>query len=406
MTGPGRITVSYFGVNQAYQLALAAQELGELNTFYCSLYDAPGKWGGTLGNFLGHEILVNRRCSGFDDRRAFEIPGPILFDRLKAYLSRTSGENSWVNTSRAFDSKVARRLQSSNGSVFVGVETCARDSFRVATELGMTKVLDCPQVHPSFLTRLVSVAANDLAIESPPLFDPPELVARKAEEFEVADILLTISEVQRRSFVEAGVPSRRLITIPLWADPELWFPPPVLRQVSRSPQLRVLFVGTMGLRKGIHYLIRALDDCGEAVQLTLVGANSRELHSFMKQSRSIRYAGRKSKRQLRQMYWDSDVLVLPSLVDTFGFVAMEAMACGLPVIVTDNCGVPVPDPSWRVPVMDSDSIAERLTLYVQDRDLCREHGLIAAEFARQFTPERYRQNVQKLFCELLGLASS
>ena len=108
-----------------------------------------------------------------------------------------------------------------------------------------------------------------------------------------------------------------------------------------------------------------------------------------------------SKTELRKHYHEHDLLVLPSLGDSFGFVAMEAMACGLPVIVTENCGVPVPDPSWRVPVMDSEAIARRLALYAQDRSLCREHGLVAAEFAQQFTPKRYREKIKGLFQQFL-----
>src|ERR1041385_5326270 len=102
----------------------------------------------------------------------------------------------------------------------------------------------------------------------------------------------------------------------------------------------------------------------------------------------VRMVPPQTKPRLRELYWQHDVLVLPSLGDSFGFVAMEAMACGLPVIVTENCGVPVPDPSWRVPVMDSEAIAWRLSLYARARSLCHEHGIVAAKFALQFTPER------------------
>jgi glycosyltransferase involved in cell wall biosynthesis len=109
-----------------------------------------------------------------------------------------------------------------------------------------------------------------------------------------------------------------------------------------------------------------------------------------------------SKLRLRKLYHDHDVLVLPSLGDSFGFVAMEAMGCGLPVVVTDNCGVPVPDSSWRVPIMDSDAIARRLALYAGDRVLCRDHGMEAVKFARQSTPERYRERVKTVLQQLLA----
>jgi glycosyltransferase involved in cell wall biosynthesis len=74
------------------------------------------------------------------------------------------------------------------------------------------------------------------------------------------------------------------------------------------------------------------------------------------------------------------------------------------VIVTDNSGIPVPDSSWRVPIMNFDAIARRLTIYAEDRNLRREHGQIAATFARQFTPERYREQVKMIFRQLLQTA--
>ena len=57
LANAGRIVVSYAGVHQAYQLALAAQEMGELKAFYCSLYDAPKKWGGMIAGLVGHECV-------------------------------------------------------------------------------------------------------------------------------------------------------------------------------------------------------------------------------------------------------------------------------------------------------------------------------------------------------------
>jgi glycosyltransferase involved in cell wall biosynthesis len=115
-----------------------------------------------------------------------------------------------------------------------------------------------------------------------------------------------------------------------------------------------------------------------------------------------RAIGVQGKGELRRLYAAHDVLVLPSLADSFGFVALEAMACGLPVIVTENCGVPVPDPSWRVPVMDSEAIARRLEYYADNREALERDGLLAQQFARQLTPERYRDQIKNLFLRILG----
>src|SRR5581483_11953258 len=121
---------------------------------------------------------------------------------------------------------------------------------------------------------------------------------------------------------------------------------------------------------------------------------------------NVKFLSPCSKTELRRRYHEHDVLVLPSLGDAFGFVALEAMCCGLPVIVTENCGVPVPDPAWRVPIMSSDAIAERLALYVADRDRCGADGILAASFARRYTPERYRNRVKEVLSEILEPAST
>jgi len=210
--------------------------------------------------------------------------------------------------------------------------------------------------------------------------------------------------LQRRLIKGDVAPSKGVHVLPLWADAHFWHPAKE-RVDPRSGPLRVLFAGKINLRKGVPYLMRAAMECDAPVALTLVGRADEEIKPFLRRFEAkVKLLPPCSKTGLRKHYHDHDLVVLPSLGDSFGFVAMEAMACGLPVVVTENCGVPVPDPSWRVPVMDSEAIARRLTLYAQDRSLCREHGVVAAKFASQFTPERYREGIKGLFRQLLRSA--
>jgi glycosyltransferase involved in cell wall biosynthesis len=270
----------------------------------------------------------------------------------------------------------------------------------------MVRVLDCPGIEAGFLDQLAMDAGAEFGLTTPKQADRAAMRERKRRELQLADVIFVCSDVQARSFPAGSVPSARVHVVPLWVDTTFWRPAaePV---APRSGPLRVMFAGKTNLRKGIPYLVRAAMSCDAPVELTLVGSVDDELRPFLK-----RYDGRFktmppcSKTGLRRYYQGHDLAVLPSLGDSFGFAAMEAMACGLPVIVTENCGAPVPDPSWRVAIMDSDAIARRLALYARDRDLCREHGIVAAEFARQFTPERYRKTIKGLFRQLLGWASA
>lgn len=393
------VTVGYVGVNQAYQLALAAQELGQLDVFYCSLYDAPGKWGGLASKLAGGAALINRRCVGFKPEAAFEIPVPYILDQFANKLGIVQGR-SWFHAAHAFDHQVARRLRTSRSRLFVGVENCASQSFRVGRERGMKLVYDCPGFNPEVSDCAALGAAAEWSLPRPEPSDADWVRANKDQELALADCVLVYSEVHQRSWQKRGVEMEKCANIPLWIEPSLWFPPPQ-PGCSRGP-LRVLYAGRGTLLKGLPYLLDAVRKCGRGIQLDCVGTIQKELVPLLGGLPNVTVAPPQPRAQLRDVYWNHDVLVLPSLGDSFGFVALEAMACGLPVIVTEHCGVPVPNPAWRVPVMNSGEIARRLEYYADDRDALARDGNTAQVFARQFTPERYREQIKALLQKLLA----
>ncbi|MBD2451089.1 glycosyltransferase family 4 protein [Nostoc sp. FACHB-152] len=398
---PG-ISIAYSSVHQIYQIALAAQELGELDNFYCSVIDAPGKWGSLFSLLFGRDRLINRRCLELDLRHVTEYPWPLAMQYFKQIQRKRLGAADWEATNNLFDQWAANKLKSATSQLFVGVETCALRCLAVAHQRGMKTLLDCHQVHPDFLDRVIAEAATDLNITLPENIDTPTWRKQKLQEFELADFLLVISEPQKRSFLEAGFAANKIEEITLWADTNLFYPPPA-PITNNSNVLRVLFVGGLCLRKGVPYLLQAIELCGSGVELTLIGAKTSEITQFLEKAEGkFNYVPTMTKAQLREYYWQSDVLVLPSLIDTFGWVAMEAMACGLPVIVSENCGVPVPDENWRVPIMNAEAIAQKLLMLRDNREYCASLGEIAAQFAQKFTSKLYRERLQDLFKQILS----
>ena len=396
------IVVAYCGHHQIYQLALAAHELGELNRFYCTLFDAPGKWGGLAARFFGASALINRRCPEIPGAKVAENPWPQF---AQSVCARVGLPSRWPATHDRFDRWVAHRLAADQARVFVGVETCARHSFEAARRLGMKTLLEIPGVGTALLDRVSREAAADLGLPVPPPCDAPELVRSKERELELADAVLVCSELQRRVFAGAGVPPDRIRVAPLWVDCAFWQPPPGGLQ-PRSGRLKVIYAGRISFRKGIPYLLAAMEKAGADCELTLVGPVEPDMAGFLSRCRGqFRLLAPQTKERLRALYWEHDALVLPSLGDSFGFVAMEAMACGLPVIVTDNCGVPVPDERWRAPVMDAGSIADRLRSWAADPERRVSDGRRAAAFATSFTAARYRTEAKGAYSALLAQAA-
>lgn len=394
----GGVTIAYSGVHQAYQLALAAAELRALDDFHCSLYGAPGKWGGWLEKFTGADALHNRRLAGLPPGRINEFPWPLLCQRARATLLPGQADD-WHFANHWFDDEISRRLKKSPSQVFVGVETCAGQSFATARARAMTTLLDCPGIDARFLNRQAAQAAAEFGLPTPAQSDSNAMAEQKSVELALADRVLVGSEFQAQLLRQSGY-AKPIHVLPLWADLDFWQPPSARRTSAGGP-LRVLYAGKINLRKGLPYLIRAVAQSSD-VELTLVGAVDRQLAPFLEANRSrFKLAAPCTKAQLRRHYHDHDILVLPSLGDAFGFVAMEAMACGLAAIVTDHCGVPVPDAAWRVPARNAEALAARLAIYAQDRELCHAHGQLAADFTRNFTPQVYRAHVKELLFQLL-----
>ena len=402
-----RIVVSYAGVHQAFELALAAFEIAELKAFYCALYDDPTKWGHLFARYIGHRLIEGRRVDGLDPRRVIEFPWPLL---LKVSRDRiySRGQDSWFATNSAFDWWASRKLGADPSEIFVGTSSSDLFSLRAAKVRGATLLHDCPGAHPATGSELLREAAARAKIRTRARRRPwPQRLAMRARmlrEYELADVLLVYSEFHRRSFEEAGFPRSRLYLSPLWVDTEFWHRSRPLRTGARhSAPLKLLFVGSVDLRKGVHFLLDAVAHCGKAVELTVVGSRTAETdRAIYRNLPNVTYRAHQPQADLRLIYETHDVLVVPSICDPFPRVALEAMACGLPAVLTDNCGTPTPDADWKVPAMNSERLAERIMQYADDRTLVVSHGEQATSFARRFTPRAYRQSIQVLFRKILA----
>src|SRR5262249_13068144 len=143
--------------------------------------------------------------------------------------------------------------------------------------------------------------------------------------------------------------------------------------------LRLCYVGSLDFRKGFVYLLKALQalPCGQ-IRLTIVGSTGtrscRKLYQRESAGLDLSCAPGDPLHPLQS----SELFVLPSLEDGFGFVIGEAMACGLPVVVTDQCGgaelVEHGVSGWVVPSRDAAAITDVLRLALDRRKYLAEMG--------------------------------
>jgi glycosyltransferase involved in cell wall biosynthesis len=396
------VVLAYLGVHQVFQMGAAAAEVGRLEHFYCSLIRFPHRWGDVLARWLFIPSALPLGSEVLPPERVTETPLPLLVQRI-AERCVAPRKLDPLYTNRCFATQVAQHLPEHAGAgIMVGAETCSLELFVAAQRQGMRCVMDCHGIPTRFLQEGINRAADELGLKAPRLLDSPAMAERKHLERELADVLVLCSEMQRQVYLAEGLPPEKLRVVPLWVDTDFWHPPARREPVKNGRPLRVLYAGAGSLAKGLPYLLAALDQVGgDGVEMTLVGAVQPDMKPFLKQVNSpVRCLSYGPRTQLREFYWNHDVLVMSSLGDSFGFVAVEAMACGLPVIVTDRCGAPVPDAAWRVPAFSSAAIAARLAHYRRQPECCSADGLTASVFARQWTSRRYRDSIRQIYDEL------
>jgi glycosyltransferase involved in cell wall biosynthesis len=174
----------------------------------------------------------------------------------------------------------------------------------------------------------------------------------------------------------------------------------------------VLYVGGLGRHKNIPVLLRAFRIVREkekGIQLVFAGRRFVEAHELVREAwrlgieNSIRDFGMLQDDELVLLYNLASVVVLPSLYEGFGFPALEAMACGTPVIVSDRGSLPeiVGDAAIVVEADRAESFATALERVLVDSDLrnkLRERGL---RRAGGFTWEEAARKTAQVYDTLL-----
>jgi len=395
------IALAYSGVHQMFQLAVAAHEIGELDGFFASVIDGEGRCGRRLGRLAPAGTVRPLGWERLPTAKVWEYPWPLLINRvLKKYHPARINEHRWSNA--WFDGAAARWLRRRPAQIFVGAETCALESLCQAGKMGMKRVLDCPGIPAQVLDAEARRAAAAFGVNISSSSNSVAVTRRKQLELAQAEVVLCCSEFQRTHLLALNPGIKRAEVISLWADVGFWKDVASERICLRQGEpLRVLYAGAVSLKKGVPYLLEAVEPLASQVALTLVGELSPKMAHILKRFRSHRSLPYLPKNELRGLYREHDVLVMPTLGDSFGFVTIEAMASGMPVIASQNAGAPVADEDWRVPPHDAEAIRRRLLAYHADREKLNQDGRLAASFAAHFTPERYRARAGELFKELL-----
>ncbi|NIO85880.1 MAG: glycosyltransferase, partial [Candidatus Aminicenantes bacterium] len=204
--------------------------------------------------------------------------------------------------------------------------------------------------------------------------DKHPFIEREEAEWELADVVLTGSDFVTEGLVSCGVEGGKCVRVPYGVNLETFSYR--VREKRNDGKLRILFVGQVGLRKGIPYLLRALEMIGEKhIAVKIAGKICVSNKVIDRYRASHDFLGEVPRSEIPDLYSWADVFVIPSLCEGSATVTYEALASGVPVIATPNTGSLVRDgiDGQIVPIRDPEAIASAIEKYISEPKLLEEH---------------------------------
>lgn len=333
-----------------------------------------------------HRLITNypkfkTRQWGIPDDKVVSLPLTLF---LGEAVHRLGGERLTMKSQallhNLFSRAAARYLE---GSTLVhGWSSFSEPSLHWAKKNSVPFLLERSSAHMRVQCQLLREEYHQLGLDWAETH--PEIVAQELREYELAERVAVPSLFVKRSFLSQGFPEKRLVHNPLGTNLKSFSP-----GVKQDDVFRVIYAGSLSVRKGIHYLVRAFMEANiPNSELCLVGGATAETpHLLAGADERVKCIGNVPQARLVNYYRDSSVFVLPSLEDGFGTVLAQALACGLPLICTTNtggedllrmsgaepvkldAGIEEYPSGYLMPVRDSQAIATCLKMLAQDRSL-------------------------------------
>ena len=385
-----------------YELPVALAEVGVLERFVTDWYTALDK---PVWQHLANTKLA-KSTFGISKRYRPELPSRLTTDNklgfaagyIRHKLLKRSSLDDVVggNTGRT-----AASIANRHGCHLLAASYCAATAFENLRP-DLKRVLFQVHPHPRFLRALYKAKMEEdadyasLINEAETAVSEPEL-AQWEQESKLADHILCASNFTRRSLEVSGVAADKISVVPYGVHTHMF---QYGRPTGDGP-LKVLYVGQKVARKGLRMLLRVWQQLQPVnAHLVLAGGHVRDESVLQGFENLFTETPRIGNADLVRLFQQADIFVLPSLAEGFGHVYLEALACGVPIICTDNTGgadiIRHGESGWILPAGDPVALADCLSWALAHRRHLREMREPARAVAEQYSWSRFREGIRKV----------
>ena len=385
-----------------YQLPAALSDAGKLEALVTDVYQPDFLEGGRLSRMLG---LAHRHCGKVPSSRVKWSPEAIWLQIVALRMAKSERERSRIfNSLDANLSRIAGRLALRSGAGLFLYSGYSLEAFRMVDNADVPRLMFVYHPQGDYVRQILEEDFSrypEVAVSHQRHLEEISINEgdRIREELGLATGVACASTFTARSVRSCLADGdTRIAVIPYGCFP----PVPGLAHGKReTSRPQILFVGQGTQRKGLHHLLRVWrEGFYQDADLTLVLNQVDPGIAAMISSLPIRprLLEGLTRDELVSEFERADVFVLPSLVEGFGLVYLEALSAGCHVIGTNNTGLPDLDAPEEVatltPAGDLESLGRTLAAAVSraaqngfDRDFIRS-------FAATKTWESFRAGIR------------
>jgi len=385
-----------------YQLPLALYEKGLLSSLVTDIYyphDRP-----FLRSLPGLSA-IRHRCSPNLPSSKVHWAWPALVPQIESRLYRHR-LTQFEKVDRALSDAALMHAEREEANLFLHSQYAYR-AFTSPRSHGMVKGLFMFHPHTDLIREILDqdfYNYPECEISHKAELDisgSPTRLDELRDEWRYADFIVCASSFTAKSLQHAGCRSDIISVVPYGIDVATV---PFSDPLPDQKNCQFLFVGQGRQRKGLHHLLRAWDRVGLAdAELTVI-ATSIDSGIAALAGRNVRILARQTRHELNKCFNSSSVFVMPSLVEGFGLVYLEALGAGCHCIGTRNTGLAdllsyFPLDAHATSIIDAGDI-DQLATAIQESYLMYRHGKLDRARIRKLTElitwERFRSKVSAI----------
>jgi glycosyltransferase involved in cell wall biosynthesis len=309
----------------------------------------------------------------------------------------------WYNaTIQELYSKIVSHIIPKNSDCVIAWSGNALEIIRKAKKLNMISIVERGSSHIVAQEKLLQDEYKKRGIYLPNIVHP-KTIRREITEYNEADYISILSTFAKNTFIENGIKDTKLLVNPCGVDLSSF------RQIKKDDDVfRIIHCGGISLRKGAPYLLQAFYELDlPDSELWLIGSMDDGVVQYFKKYNNgrVMHKGPYLQSELYKYYSQGSIFSINSVEEGLGMVVLQAMACGLPVLCSDNTGgkdfiTPGID-GFVVPTGDVEVLKEKILYFYENLELCKVMGKAALEkvasgFSWDDYGKRYLENLKQI----------